>query len=124
MDMWLGKGVDIGHAQIHTSQIELDPAFRMGQDKIKPRTANGTPFKVQIPQHKHWLSTRPMTLQSGGMIWHTDGCRLAGRSGAGVCGVRMGAKLPFSLGVPATMFYAEIFEILSCARDCIEMNYI
>jgi hypothetical protein len=71
------------------------------QDKMIPMVAFGTPFKVEIPSHECWLSTWPMTLQSKGLIW--DGSKMAGKSGAGVCGVRPGMRLSFSLGVHASV---------------------
>jgi hypothetical protein len=48
---------------------------------------------------------------------------MVGRSGAGVCGVRPRRMLSFSLGVHVTVFQAEMFRILGCARGCIERNY-
>jgi hypothetical protein len=42
-----------------------------------------TPFKVEIPSCKHWLSIWLVTLQCEGLVWYMDGSRLAGRSGAG-----------------------------------------
>jgi hypothetical protein len=44
---------------------------------------------------------------------------LAGRSEVGVCGVT-GKRLPFPLGVPATVFHAEIFAILTRVKEYIE----
>jgi hypothetical protein len=38
----------------------------LGQDKMKPRTALWTPFKLETPLCEHGLSTCPMTLQSEG----------------------------------------------------------
>lgn len=38
---------------------------------------------------------------------------MTGRSEAGVCGVR----LYISLGLHATVFQAEIFMVLACAKD-------
>jgi hypothetical protein len=59
-----------------------------GQDKIKPGIPLGAAFKAEIPLCKHWLSTWPMALQSGGLIWYTDESRMAGVSGASVFAVR------------------------------------
>jgi hypothetical protein len=79
-----GRGPDIGHAWIHTQLMELDLVF----DKMKPRTALGIPFNVEIPLCENWLSTWPKTLQSCRLMWYTDGSRMACRFGEGVCGVR------------------------------------
>jgi hypothetical protein len=58
-----------------------------------------------------------MTLPSKELVWYMDGFWMAGRSGAGVCGVRPGKRLSFSLGVHATVFQAEMFVILVCAKE-------
>jgi hypothetical protein len=65
--VWLGKGLNIQQFWIHAQLMELDPAFQMGQDKMKPKIALGAPFKVQNPLHDHGLSTWPMTL-----AWRAD----------------------------------------------------
>jgi hypothetical protein len=52
-----------------------------------------------------------------------DGYRMAGGSEKGVCGVRPGKRLLFSLGVHATVFQAEIFVISACAKECIGRAY-
>jgi hypothetical protein len=66
----------------------IRPCFKMGQDKMNPRVVLWASFKVEIPLCKHWLSAWPMALYSGGLIQYTDGSRMAGVSGASVCGVR------------------------------------
>jgi hypothetical protein len=53
----------------------------------------------------------------GGLIWYTDGTRMAGGSGAGVCGVILKRKLSSSLGVCVTVFQSEFFVILAFAKD-------
>jgi hypothetical protein len=89
----------------------------MGQDKIKPMTVLGTPFKVQIPLLEHWLLTCPRTLQSRELIWFTSGSKMAG-----VHGVKPTRRRSFSLGVHVTLLQAETFKILACTRDYIERN--
>lgn len=59
------------------------------------------------------LLTWPMTLKSIGLILHMDGSRMAGRAGAGVCGLRPDKRLSFSVFAHATVFQAETFAILS-----------
>jgi hypothetical protein len=75
--------------------------FLGSQNKI---TGFGTPFKVNIPSHEPWISTWPMPLQYKGLIWYTDGSRMAGRSMVGVCGLRSRKRLSFSLGGHAAVF--------------------
>lgn len=41
---------------------------------------------------------------------------MAGRTGAGVCGVRPRKMLPFSFGVHATVYQIEVFVILGKKR--------
>jgi hypothetical protein len=48
---------------------------------------------------------------------------MAGRSAAGVCGVRHRKRLPFSLGVHAIVFQAESFVILAHTKECIGRAY-
>jgi hypothetical protein len=98
---------DVGHAQILAQLMESDSVFQMSQDKMTRVTAFGTPFKVEIPSHKHWFSTWSMTLQSKGLVQYMDGSRIAGRCVAGVCGVRPGKRLSFSLGAHVSV-QAEI----------------
>jgi hypothetical protein len=54
--------------------------LQMGQDKMQPKTALGSPFNVEILLCEHWLSTRPTALQSAWLIRHTDWSRTAGGS--------------------------------------------
>jgi hypothetical protein len=80
---------------------------------------------MEIPSRQRWLSTWHMTLRSKGQVWYTDGSRMAGRSGAGVCGVRPRKTLSFSVGVHTTVFQTEFFfAILACAKECIGRVYI
>jgi hypothetical protein len=48
---------------------------------------------------------------------------MADRSGSSVCGVISNRMLSFSLGVLATVFWAEIFGNVACERGCIERNH-
>lgn len=64
--------------------------------------AFGIPLKVGIPSQEHQLLIWSMTLEFKGPICCMDGSRMAGRPGAGVCGVRPGKKLSFILGVHAS----------------------
>jgi hypothetical protein len=82
-------------------------------------TVFGTPFRVAILSHEHWLSTWPMTLRSKRRVWYMEWSMMAGASEASVCGVWPGQRLSFSLGVHATLFQAEIFAVLACLKEII-----
>jgi hypothetical protein len=77
--------------------------------------ASGT--LLEIGDHiMRTLTTKFVCDLSRRLVWHTDGWRLAGRSGAGVCGVRSGKRLSFSPDVHAAVFQAVVNVILACAK--------
>jgi hypothetical protein len=47
----------------------------------------------------------PMTLQSRRQVWYTDGPRITGGPGTGVCAVRRMRRLSFSLDVHVRVFW-------------------
>jgi ribonuclease HI len=57
-----------------------------------------------------------------GLVWFTDGSRMGGRVSAGVYGQSGERRLSFSLGRYATVFQAEIYAILACAREIQSQN--
>jgi hypothetical protein len=48
-----------------------------------------------------------------GLVWFTDGSRTADGTGAGVYGQSRDKRLRISLGKQATVFQAEVYEILA-----------
>jgi hypothetical protein len=99
--------------------MESDPVSLMGPNEMIPPIAFGTTFKVEILLHYYCLAH----VQFGGLIWCTDGTRMADGSGAGVCGVLLKKGLSFSLGVHFTMLQSEICVISAFAKDSIQRNY-
>jgi hypothetical protein len=63
-----------------------------------------------------------MTLLSRGLVWYTDGWKLAGRSGVGVCGVRPEKRLYLSPDVCATVAGRILCNLTLC-KKCIGRGY-
>jgi hypothetical protein len=119
--MWLGRGCDIAHAWIPSIWLDL---FQFGQDKMITMMTAETPFTVEIPVCKHWLSDWLTTLQSRGLIWYKDASTMADGSEASACDVKPRRWwLSFSINTYATVFLAEISVSSVSAKVCTERNY-
>ena len=51
------------------------------------------------------------------LVWYTDGSRTAEGTRAGVYGQSANRRLSIPLGKYATVFQAEVYEILACAHE-------
>jgi len=52
-----------------------------------------------------------------GLVWFTDGSRIAEGTRAGVYGQSVNRRLSIPLGKHATVFQAEVYAILACAHE-------
>ena len=52
-----------------------------------------------------------------GLIWFADGSRTPEGTGAGVYGQYANRRLSISVGKHATVFQAEVYEILACVHE-------
>jgi len=52
-----------------------------------------------------------------GLVWFTDGSRIAEVTGTGVYGQSVGRRLKISLGKHATLFQVEVYAILACVHE-------
>jgi hypothetical protein len=62
----------------------------MSQDKMTPNFAFGTTFEVEVLSREHWLSTWPITFQSGLAYGRVhDAYQACGRCISAVIGTRL-----------------------------------
>jgi hypothetical protein len=78
----------------------------MDQDKMKPKIALGTPFKVQ------------------GLIWYTYGSRMADRVRGRCMWAETKEEAVLLTWCTCLNVWAEIFAVVACAKHCIERYYI
>ena len=73
---------------------------------------------VTMLKRKDWTKAT-CTPAVKGLAWYRDGSTMREGTGAGVYGQSVGRRLSFSLDKYATVFQAEIYAILACARGTI-----
>jgi hypothetical protein len=74
-------------------------------------------YRVTMLAREEW-TRRPWTPPVvKGLVWFTDGSRIAEGTGAGVYGQSVNRRLSIPLGKHATVFQAEVYAILACAHE-------
>jgi len=105
-----------GHTRIHTLMLTNVPLTSVRCDKILPKFYFDKNYEVHIPPRESWdLNNIEL---SDDVVCYTDGSRLtdAEQSGAGVVNFTDYAEYFFPMGHFCTVFQAEVFAILCCAR--------
>lgn len=86
-----------------------------------PITTNfDIPFKVVKTSRITWESGGP-SIRAGSIVFYTDGSKMDQNTGAGVVGP--GTRISIPMGKSPTVFQAEIYAILECARTCLRRGY-
>lgn len=116
---WLPVGTK-DHNKIETI-LGPDSFTLMRTDSIDKELYFKKNYEVLIPERSTWQkSTEKLRRQT--KTYYTDGSKMDGNTGAGIHGCGLDQSL--SLGVHATVFQAEVFAILACARELVQSNEI
>lgn len=113
------EGDQVGHLRI-LREFELTPLVTTVSDCMAVRNNPDIPYKV-IETNRHMWSRDGPTLPSGIICFYTDGSKIGSNTGSGVYGP--GVKEIIPMGVWPTVFQAEVYAILVCAKICLKRNY-
>jgi len=91
----------------------------MGVDVMKPVYNFEPQYRVTMLKREDWTKATGAPPAVKGLAWYTDGSKTREGTGAGVFGQSVGQRLNFFLGKYATVFQAEIYATLACARGTI-----
>lgn len=109
----------LGHTKIES--IVTNSLLEMRSDIMTPKINTNKPFKTQLS----WENKTEETLvQSGKLVWYTDGSKTDNGSGAGVYGLAPRSNWFASLGKHTTVFQAEIHAIEICLRENLRRRYV
>ena len=106
----------LGHLRI----LEDVPEMQMGilvSDLMPKQKSFGKKYKILLTNRSTWDNGGPK-LESGTIMWYTDGSVIDGGTGAGLVGPN--CRRSIALGAFPTIFQAEIYAIMACARINIE----
>ena len=92
-----------------------DPIFGMVSDNMTPVHNIQNKFEVFVDRQTY--NTHQSTNPSDGLIWFTDGSKTEEGAGAGIYGEKPRKSFSFSLGKYTTVFQAEVYAILQCAKE-------
>ena len=101
----------------HTNIVNLvrGNELNTNSDHTKKRYAFNIPFKVIISSREERINQTPRMTQQG-HIWYTDGSKTADGTGAGIYSRQLRNDLSYRLEQYNSVFQAEIYAILQCAR--------
>ena len=122
---WRFNTAVAGHLMIAEQMGTKVPLLAHRSDFQIPSFDFEKSYTVLIPSRLEWDERGVGLLPPDSLVCYTDGSRMAASelSGAGVHFEGQGVDLVFPLGKFATVFQAEVFAILSCAREAVAQNY-
>jgi ribonuclease HI len=74
-------------------------------------------YRVTMLAKEEWTRNPGTPPVVKGLVWYTDGSRMAEGTGAGVYGQSVHRRLSIPLGRHATVFQAVVYAILACAHE-------
>jgi hypothetical protein len=92
----------------------------MKVDVMRPAFNLEPKYRVTVFTIEEW-TRRPGTPVVKGLLWFTDDSRTMEGTGTGVYGQSLGRSLSISQGMQATVFQAEVHDILACVYE-LQMN--
>ena len=106
-----------GHTRIVSLVKDSVPFSHTRCDLILPRFSFGKNYSVHIPTRDEWTNNKVIIPDD--IVCYTDGSKFdnTGSTGAGIYNYINGEELVFPLGKYATVYQAEIYAILLCARQ-------
>ncbi len=115
VNQW-NKG-NVGHKRIWGLMRDISPLHQFRSDHIIPQFLFDKDYDISFPKREDWLNNL-VSIPENSLLCYTDGSRLTDveQSGAGVHIVGEDFDESMPLGQYATVFQAEMFAILSCAR--------
>jgi hypothetical protein len=118
---WKSNSINFGHTK-KSQNMENEPILQMGSDRMLPRHACKKPFTGKFPAKNEWQNGLNSD-NKGGLLWYADKSKTNKGTGAGVYrwGSRRGHS--FSLGLPTTVFQAEIHAIKARIMKNTEKGY-
>ncbi|XP_015437811.1 PREDICTED: uncharacterized protein LOC107192956, partial [Dufourea novaeangliae] len=110
---WTGN--NYGHASIMQNEAnrEMNEMMDMEQDRCAPSMIPEQNFQVIIPTREQWKGNK--ILAGSHIDWYTDGSGRNDLAGPGWTDGKMGRHYA-SLGKDVTVFQAEAFAIMKCAK--------
>jgi len=96
---------------------QSDPFFNKGVNVMRPSFKFEPKYRVTMLTRENWNKGTGAPPAVKGLVWFTDGSRMREGAGAGIYGQSVGRRLSFSLDMYATVFQAEIYDILTCAYE-------
>ncbi len=106
-----------GHKRIWGRMRAISDVHKMHSDTRTPCFRFSNNFQTLFPVREEWKE--PIADSN---VCYTDGSRKSDRAGAGVAIPQEGVSLSLPLGSYATVFQAEVFAILECARHLLGEN--
>jgi ribonuclease HI len=99
-----------------------NPSYRWGLTKLYRY------MSMKNPSHSDFLievnGKRDINpIETGGLIWFTDGSKTKKGTGAGMCCQGTRRKLSYSLGQHTTVFQAEVYSIKACIDEILDRGY-
>jgi ribonuclease HI len=110
------NNVNVGSG--HTSIVNLVKGAVLNNktDHTIKKYSFNIPFEVLVPDRDVWNERRISDFTQG-QTWYTDGSKTATGTGAGVYSRTFSASLSYALGKDTSVFQAEVYAILQCARE-------
>jgi len=104
-----------GHTLIYLHLSNLIPISRMRCDKIPTTFIFGNNYTVETPSREEWEDNTVRL--SDNAVCFTDGSRSLSHTGAGFYNHTTGEQFSLPLGTLSSVFQAEMYAILQCAKS-------
>ncbi|MCP3661285.1 MAG: hypothetical protein GY696_02130 [Gammaproteobacteria bacterium] len=115
---------NLGHSRIYRRMVTDVPLLRLRGDYVPRQASFEKKFASTIPLREEWSNNPQRLLPQDHVSFFTDGSLRSGRAGAGVfCENQEMDDQSVPLGAYATVFQAEVYAILCCAKAVIEAGY-
>lgn len=114
--LWSERAAHGGHADIWGSEPKSD-ALDMPCDKIPAVMRFGRPFKSILCNKDQWSDDNIIQDVLESNCWFTDGSLIEGKAGAGIYCSNPANSISVGLGEGCSIFQAEVYAILCCARQ-------
>jgi len=98
-----------------------DPIFNMEVDVMRPAFSLEPKYRVTMFTREDWTRGPGTPPVVKGLLWFTCESRMMEGTGTGVYGQSLGRSLSISQGMQATVFQAEVYDILACVYG-LQMN--
>jgi ribonuclease HI len=109
-----------GHMKIYEDFPEIMELHTIS-DVMPIRYDFDSPFEVIIPERNAWEGNDP-GVETGAAVFYTDGSRKDGSVGIGAYGPSL--RHYEALGTTPTIFQAEMYAIMICAKKCLSRGDI